>query len=81
VVCRTGTVPDQILNSYLAARDHIVSGLDDIDRRLARLWFAGFNQTAMAKDVGLSQSSVSRRFQSHGLFALLDNQPNNIEIG
>jgi hypothetical protein len=80
VRCHTGTDLDALLNGYLAARDHIVVGLDSIDRRLGLMRIAGATQAEMADAVSLSQSSVSRRFQSHGLFALIDNQPDLIDM-
>lgn len=76
--CRTGTGMDGLINSYLGLRDHVVSGFDEIDARLSVLRLAGSTQAEMAATIGLSQSSVSRRFQSHGLFAVIDVQPASV---
>lgn len=78
VRCHTGSSLDPLLNGYLTARDHIVEGLDSVDRRLGLMRMSGTTQAEMAAAVGLTQGSVSRRFQSHGLFALIDNQPDHI---
>lgn len=81
VICRTGTDMDQLLNGYLGARDHILAGADGIDLRIALLKLDGATQTQISDAIGLSQSSVSRRLQNHGLFTLLDLQPQSIEVG
>jgi SatD family (SatD) len=79
-LCRTGTRMDDLINGYLGLRDHVVSGFDDIDVRLSLLRLAGSTQAEMASVVGLSQSSVSRRFQSHGLFTVIDGQPEHVAM-
>lgn len=79
-IFRSGTDIDDLVNSYLSARDQILAGLDGIDVEIALLKLAGSNQREIAQDVGLSQGSVSRRLQGHGLFALLDDQPRIVPI-
>lgn len=80
-ICRTGTDIDSLVNSYLSARDQIFVGFDEIDVQIALLNLAGSNQREIARSVGLSQGSVSRRLQGHGLFSLLDDQPDLVPMG
>lgn len=80
VASYTGTDLDQLLNGYLGARDHILSGFDEIDLGIAALKLEGVTQAAISKTVGLSQSSVSRRLHSHGIFVVLDEEPRVIEV-
>lgn len=77
---RTGTDADALLNGYLGLRDHIVSDFDDLDARLAILRLEGFSQVEMARSVGLSQSSVSRRLQNHGISAVVSGQPATLVV-
>lgn len=80
VVCQTGTDLDQLLNGYLGARDHVVSGFDEIDLEIAALKLEGVTQAKIAETVGLSQSSVSRRLHGHGIYVVLDEQPHVVEV-
>lgn len=73
-LARTGGDDEALLNAYLVARDHIVAGWDDTDRAIARLILSGATQAEAAERVGLSQSSVSRRIQGHGVLAVLRYQ-------
>lgn len=78
--CRTGSSTDALLNGYLSLRDHILSDFDDLDARLAALRLDGFSQVEMAQAVGLSQSSVSRRLQNHGISAVISSQPATVVV-
>lgn len=72
---RTGDETEAMLNSYLVGRDHIISGWDETDYTVASLFTEGWSQARIADDVGLSQSSVSRRLQGHGILAVLKFRP------
>ena len=67
----TGTEWDELLNAYLRMRDKVVSGFDQTDALICLGLLAGMTQKALASEVGLNQSSVSRRVNSHGLAALV----------
>jgi hypothetical protein len=72
---RTGESSDELINAYLVSRDHITAGWDEVDVEIARLFRDGVNQTKISEQVGLSQSSVSRRLQSHGILTVLQFEP------
>lgn len=74
-LARTGDDTETLVNAYLAGRDHIVSGWDETDVSVARLFSDGWSQARIAETVGLSQSSVSRRLQNHGILAILKFKP------
>lgn len=80
VLCRTGTDQDELLNAYLGLRDHIVTRFDAIDAEIASLVMADTNQVEIARRVDLSQSSVSRRLQSHGILVLIDLEPRTVAV-
>lgn len=67
----TGTEWDELINAYLRMRDEVVSGFDQTDALICLGLLAGMTQKALASEVGLNQSSVSRRVNSHGLAALV----------
>lgn len=79
-LCITGTNSDGLLNGFLGLRDQVMAGLDDVDIRIANLRLLGKTQTEISDEVGLSQSSVSRRLHGHGLYVLLDQEPTQIEL-
>ncbi len=79
-LCRTGGEADDLLNGYLGLRDHVVSGFDSIDVSLAVMKFAGRSQTEMAREVGLSQSAVSRRLENHGISTVIGGQPTSVGV-
>lgn len=72
---RTGDASEDLFNAYLVSRDHITAAWDEVDFEIARLYLEGTNQTGISKQVGLSQSSVSRRLQNHGILAVLGYRP------
>jgi hypothetical protein len=72
---RTGDSSDELINAYLVSRDHITAGWDEVDVEIARLFRNGVNQTKISEQVGLSQSSVSRRLQNHGILTVLQFEP------
>jgi len=72
---RTGDSSDELINAYLVARDHITAGWDEVDVEIAHLFGGGVNQTTISEQVGLSQSSVSRRLQNHGILTVLQYEP------
>jgi hypothetical protein len=76
---KTGDASEGLLNAYLVSRDHITAAWDEIDFEIARLHIEGTNQTGISKQVGLSQSSVSRRLQNHGILAVLGYRPGAVE--
>ena len=72
---RTGDSSDELINAYLVSRDHITAGWDEVDVEIAGLFRDGVNQTKISEQVGLSQSSVSRRLQNHGILTVLQFEP------
>ncbi len=76
---KTGDSSEELFNAYLVTRDHITASWDEVDFEIARLHISGTNQTGISKQVGLSQSSVSRRLQNHGILAVLGYRPRTIE--
>jgi hypothetical protein len=54
------------LNAYLATRDHLVTEMDDRDRRILRGLLLGRTATEVAVDEGISVSAVSQRTQRSG---------------
>jgi hypothetical protein len=69
---RTATSLDPLLNGYLVLRDTLLSGLDEVDARIAVGLLDGLNQTELADRLGLNKSSVSRRANTHGILALIE---------
>ncbi len=76
---KTGDTSQGLFNAYLVSRDHITAAWDEVDFEIARLHIAGTNQTGISRQVGLSQSSVSRRLQNHGILAVLGYRPEAVE--
>ena len=72
---KTGDASEDLFNAYLVSRDHITAAWDEVDFEIARLHIEGTNQTGISKQVGLSQSSVSRRLQNHGILVVLGYRP------
>lgn len=66
----TGTIWDGIINAYLLTRDTVLASLDEIDGVIGLGVLDGVTQKQLAHDLGLNQSSVSRRVNRHGLAAL-----------
>ena len=67
----TGTEWDALLNSYLRMRDTVLARLDAVDAVVCSGLLDGMTQKALAEQVGLNQSSVSRRVKNHGLAAVV----------
>lgn len=76
---KTGDGDEQLFNAYLVSRDHITEAWDEVDFEIARLHVEGINQTEISRQVGLSQSSVSRRLQNHGILVVLGYRPGAVE--
>jgi hypothetical protein len=72
---KTGDGDEELFNAYLVSRDHITEAWDEVDFEIARLHIEGTNQTEISRQVGLSQSSVSRRLQNHGILVVLGYRP------
>lgn len=72
---RTDDEREPVLNSYLVLRDHVMAAWDETDALIARRLLDGESQSVVAEEVGLSQSSISRRAQRHGILSVLDFQP------
>lgn len=68
----TGTDWDPLINAYLRMRDTVVDGFDPVDATIATGLLDGSTQKALAADVKLNQSSVSRRVRRHGVAAVVD---------
>lgn len=62
---------DSTLNSLLILRDQIAARLDAVDAAILRKLMAGETQAAIAAELELHPSSVSRRVQRHGIAVLL----------
>lgn len=59
-------------NAYLLARDEIVVGMSERERRIAYGRACGLPQSALAEQEGITQPSVSKALRSSGAAALLD---------
>ena len=62
---------DPLLDGFLVLRDEVLAGVDATDGRILLGLADGVGQGAIASDLGLNESSVSRRITDHGLRALL----------
>lgn len=69
---RTENYLDTLLNPYLVLRDTVISGLDEVDARIAVGLLDGLSQTELAGQLGINKSSVSRRANTHGILALIE---------
>jgi hypothetical protein len=58
------------LNAYVVARDHLVSAMDDRDRRILRGLLEGKSVTDIAESEEISASAVSQRGQRSGAAAI-----------
>lgn len=56
-----------VMNAYLMCRDHVVSGLDDRQRRLGLGLLQGKTQRELARAEGISDSAVSQSVRRSGL--------------
>lgn len=75
------TPPEGITNAYLLARDHIVSGMSDRNRRLALGLLLGDGQASLAEQEGITQGAVSQSLRRSGasvLLAGLDTFPGSL---
>ena len=63
--------PGQILDALLIFQDQIVAEMDERDAEIALGLLAGQKQTELAREIGISQSEVSRRQLENGPAALL----------
>lgn len=70
---RTGTESDDLLNAYFTLRDSFLDDLDAIDSEILLALAAGKTQRAIAEELGMHESSVSRRVHRHRLAMLLDS--------
>ena len=64
-------LPEGIVNAYLLARDHLVSEMSDRARRLSLGLLLGRNQSALAREEGITQGAVSQSLQRSGASTLL----------
>ncbi len=78
--CRTGSESDSLINAYLSNRDQVLSGFDELDVTIANLRIKGMSQKEIANEVGLAQSSISRRLQTHGILTILNTEPDVIPV-
>lgn len=78
--CRSGSNSDSLINAYLSTRDQVLAGFDEVDARIANLRLDGLSQKEIADEVDLTQSSISRRLQSHGILSVLNTQPDVIPV-
>lgn len=60
------------VNAYLLARDHLVSGFDDRQRRILLGLIEGQSQRQIAEAEGVSPSAISQTIRRQGLTAILD---------
>lgn len=60
------------VNAYLMVRDHVVSGFDGRQRRLALGLLQGRTQRELAEAEGISPSAVSQSLRRSGAHAVLD---------
>lgn len=58
------------LNAFLVTRDHLVSAMDDRDRRILRGLLLGTATVAIAEQEGVSPSAISQRSQRSGAVAI-----------
>ena len=68
---RTGIVADdddttRALQAFAVCRDQVLAGMDAIDARIALALFFGERQLDVAAELGLPQSSISRRQNANG---------------
>ncbi|MCL3839151.1 SatD family protein [Aeromicrobium duanguangcaii] len=60
------------VNAYLMVRDHVVSGFDGRQRRLALGLIQGRTQRQLAESEGISPSAVSQSLRRSGALAVVD---------
>lgn len=60
------------VNAYVMARDHVVSGFDGRQRRLALGLLQGRTQKQLAEAEGVSASAVSQSLRRSGALAVID---------
>jgi hypothetical protein len=58
------------LNAFLVTRDHLVSAMDDRDRRILRGLLLGTAAMEIAEEEGVTASAISQRSQRSGALAL-----------
>lgn len=69
---KSDTDVDPLLNSYLATRDALLSGLDASNASIVIDLIDGRTQRDIAGRLGIHESSVSRRIRNHRLGTLAD---------
>lgn len=69
---RTETKWDELINSYLTLRDLHLERLDEVDAAIVLALTDQVTQRAIAGDLGLHESSVSRRIQRRRLTRLVE---------
>ncbi|MBM9462849.1 hypothetical protein JL108_05260 [Aeromicrobium sp. YIM 150415] len=62
----------EFVNAYAVCRDHIVSDLDERQRRLVLGLLRGHTQEELAEQEGITQSAVSQSLRRSGALALKD---------
>lgn len=67
----TETGWDELLNQYLILRDSLFEDFDETDAVIARGLLRGRTQRDLAGDLGLHESSVSRRVNGHRINVLV----------
>ncbi|WP_293783814.1 SatD family protein [uncultured Aeromicrobium sp.] len=65
-----GHAQEEYVNGYVACRDHIVSGFDARQRRLALGALGGRTQAELAEDEGITRSAVSQSLRRSGALVL-----------
>lgn len=68
----TDTDWDSMINHFLAMRDALVNGFDGADFSIATGLLAGRTQREIATEVGIHESSVSRRISNRGIGLIVD---------
>jgi hypothetical protein len=69
---RTETEWDELTNAYLTLRDLHIGRLDEVDAAIVLALGDGVTQRAIAEQLGLHESSVSRRIHRRELGSLID---------
>ena len=67
----TATLWDGMINDFLALRDALLTKLDETDSAIALGLLDGRTQRDLASELGLHESSVSRRVSGHGIGLLV----------
>ncbi len=71
---RTGDSRESWLNRLLVLRSAVLEELDQTDGEILLGLLDGVTVSAIAEQIGLNKSSVSRRARRHGLWALVESR-------